>query len=170
MLETKRLRLRAHRLDDFAPCAAMWADPAVTRYIGGKPLSEEETWTKLLRYIGHWSLLGFGYWAVEEKETGRFLGELGFADFKRDIQPSIKNTPEAGWILSPAAHGKGYASEALGEALAWGDTHFAGSRTVCLIHPENTPSIRLAGKFGYEKLQRTSYKDHPVIMFSRVGT
>jgi RimJ/RimL family protein N-acetyltransferase len=44
-LETARLELRAHRLDDFAACAAMWADPIVARYIGGKPLSEEETWT-----------------------------------------------------------------------------------------------------------------------------
>ena len=48
VLESARLKLRAHGLDDFAPCAAMWADPIVARYIGGKPLSEEEAWTKLL--------------------------------------------------------------------------------------------------------------------------
>jgi len=76
VLESARLKLRAHGLDDFARCAAMWADPVVARYIGGKPLSEEEAWTKLLRYAGHWSVMGFGYWAVEEKETSRFIGEL----------------------------------------------------------------------------------------------
>jgi RimJ/RimL family protein N-acetyltransferase len=27
VLETERLRLRGYRLDDFASCAAMWADP-----------------------------------------------------------------------------------------------------------------------------------------------
>ena len=157
VLETARLKLRAHRLEDFAACAAMWAAPAVTCYIGGKPLSEEETWTKLLRYVGHWSVMGFGYWAVEEKETGRFVGELGFAEFKREIQPSIRDTPEAGWIFSPAVHGKGYATEALREVLAWGETHFAGARTVCLVHPENLASIRLAEKCGYEKVRRTTY-------------
>ena len=166
-LETARLKLRAHRLDDFAAFAEMWADPIVARYTGGKPLSEEESWTKLLRYAGHWSLMGFGYWAVEEKETSRFIGELGFANYKRDIQPSLGNTPEAGWIFSPAAHGKGYASEALHEVLAWGDARFADGRTVCLIHPENTPSIRLATKFGYEEVRRTTYKDRDVILFSR---
>src|ERR1700741_2390541 len=72
-LEAPRLRLRSHRLDDFAASAEMWVDPIVARYTGGKPLSEEEAWTKLLRYIGHWSLMGFGYWAVEDKETSRFI-------------------------------------------------------------------------------------------------
>ncbi len=52
----------------------MWGDSVVARYVGGKPLSEEETWTKLLRYVGHWAVLGFGYWVVEEKATGKFVG------------------------------------------------------------------------------------------------
>ena len=70
VLETERLKLRGHRLDDFVHCAAMWADSEVTRYIGGKPFTEEESWTKFLRYAGHWTLLGFGYWVAEEKTTG----------------------------------------------------------------------------------------------------
>jgi RimJ/RimL family protein N-acetyltransferase len=167
VLETARLKLRAHRLDDIAACAAMWADPIVARYTSGKPVSEEEAWTKLLRYAGHWSLLGFGYWAVEEKEAGRFIGELGFANYRRYIHPPLGDTPEAGWIFSPAVHGKGYASEALREVLAWGDAGFADARTVCLIHPENALSIRLAAKFGYEEVRRTTYKGHDAILFSR---
>jgi RimJ/RimL family protein N-acetyltransferase len=166
-IETARLRLRAHRLEDFASFSEMWADPIVARYTSGKPLSKEEAWTKLLRYAGHWSLLGFGYWAVEEKETGRFIGELGFADYKRDIHPPLGDTPEAGWIFSPAVHGRGYASEALREVLAWGDARFAAPRTVCLIQPENAASIRLAAKFGYEEGRKTTYKDRDVILFSR---
>src|SRR5208283_4045760 len=54
-------------IDDFSDSAAMWADPAVTRYIGDKPLTEEESWTKFLRYVGHWSLLGFGYWWLKKR-------------------------------------------------------------------------------------------------------
>src|SRR5271170_6882454 len=93
-LETERLTLRGHRLEDFVQCAAMWADPHVTRYIGGKPLTEEESWTRLLRYVGHWALLGFGYWVAEENATGSFVGEIGFADYKRDLEPSLKGVPE----------------------------------------------------------------------------
>jgi RimJ/RimL family protein N-acetyltransferase len=127
VLETERLRLRAHRFEDFADCAAMWADPAVARFIGGKPLSEEEAWTKFLRYAGHWALLGFGYWAAEEKATGKFVGEVGFADYKRGIEPSLKGTPEVGWVLAPVFHGKGYATEAVRAVVGWSDRCFQES-------------------------------------------
>ena len=139
----------------------------MTRYIGGKPFSEEEAWARLLRYAGHWALMGFGYWAIEERETSHFVGELGFADYKRDIEPSLKGVPELGWALASQAHGKGYATEAVGAAVAWGEAHFGLARTVCLIQPENLASIRVAEKCGYKEFQRTSYKDHPTIMFAR---
>jgi RimJ/RimL family protein N-acetyltransferase len=168
VVETVRLRLRAHLLEDFADCAAMWADPIVTRFIGGKPFSEEDAWSRFLRHIGHWSMMGFGYWVAEEKDTGSFIGELGFADFKRDIQPSLKGTPEMGWALVSKVHGKGYATEAVRAALAWGDAHFGSGRTVCIIHPENLASIRVAEKCGYKEFQRSTYKGHPTIMFARI--
>jgi RimJ/RimL family protein N-acetyltransferase len=165
VLHTERLCLRGYRFDDFAACAAMWTDPQVTRYTTGRPLSEEEIWTRFLRAIGHWSLLGFGYWAVEEKATGSFVGELGFADLKRDPQPSLQGLPEMGWIFSSAVHGKGYASEAVRAALAWGKPRFAPKQAVCLISPENYPSIRLAANNGFREFQRTTYKGDPVILF-----
>ncbi|VTR17100.1 Uncharacterised protein [Serratia fonticola] len=67
-LITERLILDAHRLEDFDDLAAMWADPAVVRYIGSTPRDKEDSWGRLLRYIGHWKLLGYGYWAVREKK------------------------------------------------------------------------------------------------------
>lgn len=91
----------------FPASAALWADPVVTQYIGGRPFTREESWSRLLRYAGHWLLLGFGYWVIEEKQTGRFLGEIGFADYKRDLEPSIEGIPELGWALTPTAQGQG---------------------------------------------------------------
>jgi len=167
VLETERLRLRGHCIDDFLHSAAMWADPAVVRYIGDQPLTEEESWTKFLRYVGHWSLLGFGYWVVEEKATGHFAGEIGFADYKRDLQPSLKGVPEIGWVLASQAHGKGYATEAVRAITAWGDVRFGPARTACIIAPENAASIRVAIKCGYREFQRTSYHGKPVLMFDR---
>jgi RimJ/RimL family protein N-acetyltransferase len=167
VLETERLRLRGHRLDDFVQCARMWADPTVTRYIGGKPLSEEESWARLLRYAGHWSLLGFGYWVAEEKATGNYVGEIGFGEFKRDVEPSLRGVPEIGWVLASNAHGRGYATEAVRGVVAWGDAHFQPARTACIIDPENLPSIRVAAKCGYRELKVTTYKGRPTIMFVR---
>src|SRR3954471_2867828 len=62
--------MRGHALADLAGSAAMWADPAVVRHITGKPSTPEESWSRLLRYGGLWTLLGFGYWLVEEREVG----------------------------------------------------------------------------------------------------
>jgi len=145
----------------------MWADPVVTRHIGGKPLTEEECWTKFLRYAGHWALLGFGYWVVEEKATGNFVGEIGFADYKRDLQPSLKGVPEIGWVLASQAHGRGYATEALRAAVAWGDANFPSGRTACIIAPENSASTRVALKCGYREWQAATYKGHPTLMYVR---
>jgi len=168
-LHTERLSLRGHRLDDMGNCVSLWSDPVVTRHIGGRPFSEEEIWTRLLRYVGHWSLLGFGYWVVNETVSGRFVGEVGFADYKREIEPSLKGTPEIGWVLAPWAYGQGFATEAVRAAVAWGGTRFGSQRTVCIIRPENLASIRVAHKCGYRECARTTYKGQPILLFERAG-
>jgi RimJ/RimL family protein N-acetyltransferase len=162
-IETERLILRPHKLEDFPFCAAMWADPVVTRHIGGIPSTEQQSWARMTSYLGHWSLMGFGYWALEEKKTGRYIGELGFADFKRGLDPA----PELGWALVSMAHGKGFASEAVQAASAWGDARF--ERTVCLINPANLASIRVAQKCGFRKFRETAYKGEAVFLFERMG-
>jgi RimJ/RimL family protein N-acetyltransferase len=169
VIETERLRLRGYRLGDFADSLALWSDPIVYRYITGKPSYEDEIWPKFLRHVGHWALVGFGYWRVEEKATGRFVGEVGFADFKRVIEPSLQGIPEIGWVLASAMHGRGYGSEAVGAALAWGDAHFGSMHTACIVDPENAASLRLAAKFGYRELLRTTYLGDPTIMFTRAS-
>jgi RimJ/RimL family protein N-acetyltransferase len=167
VIETERLRLRAHRVEDLAACAAMWAEESVTRFIGGKPLSEDETWLRVLRHAGHWTLLGFGYWVVEEKTTRQFLGEAGLAEFRREIQPPIVGTPEAGWVFAPSAHGRGYAREAMQAVLAWGESRFGGRRSVCLIDPQNAASLRLAERLGFKEEVRTTFHGHATIVLGR---
>jgi RimJ/RimL family protein N-acetyltransferase len=166
-LETERLVLRAHRLEDFPDLAALWSDPVVTRFISGIPQTPEESWSRLLRYAGHWLLLGFGYWAVEEKATRTFLGEVGFADMKRTIEPPLGTTPEAGWVFASSAHGKGFALEAVQAIHAWGANHFQAPTSACIIHPENESSIRLAVKIGYREAARSFYKGTEAIVFFR---
>ena len=105
IVETERLILRGHRLADFADIVAMWADPEVTRFIGGTPSTREESWTRLLRYVGHWELMGFGFWSVRERATDRHVGDVGIGEFQREIVPVITD-PELGWSLASWAHGK----------------------------------------------------------------
>ena len=166
-LETERLILRGHRADDFEQYAAMWGDPDVVRHIGGRPFTPEEVWARLLRAVGHWPAMGFGYWIVRDKASGWFVGEAGLADFKRDISPSFGGAPEAGWALTPSAHGRGLATEAVRAALAWSDQNLKPERVVCMIEPEHQASIRVAAKCGFKEAARTTYKTSPVILFER---
>lgn len=148
-LTTDRLILRAHRRDDVEALAQMWADPDVTRHIGGKPATRQESWFRLLRYGGLWPMLGFGYWAITDKASGRYLGDAGLADFQRGMGAGFDGLPEAGWALVPDAFGRGLATEAMQGVLAWADTTLAAPRTVCMIDPGNTASLRVAAKLGF---------------------
>ncbi|MGD9816153.1 MAG: GNAT family N-acetyltransferase [Hyphomonadaceae bacterium] len=166
ILETERLRLRGHALADFDASAAMWADPDVVRFISGKASTREESWGRLLRYPGHWALLGYGFWLIEEKASGRYVGEGGFGDFKRDIDAAF-DAPEQGWALAPWSHGKGYAREAMEAAIGWGEQFFGRRDFVCMIAPENAPSLRLAGRLGYSEYARSTYKGEPTVLLRR---
>jgi len=166
-IDSERLHLRGHTPEDFEAFAAMWADPAVVRYISGKPSTREESWSRLLRYVGHWALMGYGFWLIEERGTGRLVGETGYADFKRDVEPSLAGMPEIGWAIAPWAHGKGYGSEAVRAAVKWGDGYFGARSTACMIDPQNTPSLRIAEKCGYKEFARTTYKGAPTVLFKR---
>jgi RimJ/RimL family protein N-acetyltransferase len=166
-LETARLTMRGHQISDYADCVAMWSDPAVVKHIGGRPFGADETWTKLVRAVGHWQLLGFGYWVVHEKGTGRFVGEVGFGNFKRDLQPPFGDSLEAGWALAAWSHGKGYATEAVQAAIRWADDKFPGKRMVCLIDPDHPASFRVAEKCGFKEYARTTYKGSPTVLLER---
>lgn len=166
VLRTPRLTLRAHTIADFGECAALWADPLVTRHIGGRPSSPEEVWARLLRYAGLWALLGYGYWAVTETVTGRYAGDVGLADFRREVTPPL-GAPEVGWALAPWSHGRGFATEAVLAALSWSDAHLAEPRTVCLIDPENVASVRVAEKAGFKPSGRAVYKERETLVFQR---
>ena len=167
ILATARTILRSHRLDDFETYAAMWTEPAVTRFIGGKPRTREESWMRFLRHAGLWSLIGYGFWAIEDKASGRFIGEAGFHDLKREIEPSIEGVPEAGWALASVAHGRGMASEVVGRIVAWADDTFGPAKTVCIIDPENSASLKVAEKSGYRETLRTTYHEKPTILLER---
>ena len=167
-IETARLVMRPHRVGDFDASAAMWADPEVVRHISGVPSSREQSWGRILRYSGHWRLLKYGYWLVEERETGEFVGEVGFADYRREIQPSLDGIPELGWVLARHAHGKGYATEAVRGSLRWAETHFAPSTQIAsMIAPGNVASVRVAEKCGFRLWLDGRYQNSPVLLYIR---
>ena len=166
-LETPRLRLRPYRLDDFETYAAMWTEPHVVRFIGGKPMSREAAWTRFLRQIGLWRLLGFGFFALADRESGAFVGEAGFHDLRRAIVPSNDGTMEAGWALIPAMQGRGLAEEAMRAAIVWADRAHPRPRMTCIIQVGHAASLRVAAKLGFSPYVETTYHGDAVTLLER---
>ena len=162
--------MREPRAGDFSASAAMWAHREVARFIGGSPSTPEQSWSRLLRYVGHWTAFGFGYWTVEELASGAVIGEVGFGYHRREIAPAV-DIPELGWVLHPSAHGKGYATEAARAAIAWAQRHLTATQAIaCIIAPENLASIRVAEKCGFTLRCETSYKGLPTLLYERALT
>ncbi len=150
VLTTDRLVLRAPEESDLQGSIAMWADADVVRFIGGRTRGPQEVWFALLRARGMWALKGFGYWTVRDRETGAFLGEAGFADFRRGLPPALTPPPECGWAFVRSAWGRGIASETLIALHGWLDATRPGA-THCVINPENVASAKAAAKAGYDR-------------------
>jgi RimJ/RimL family protein N-acetyltransferase len=167
VLETPRLRLRPHRLDDLDARSAMTGNEQVMRHFSDIQ-DREDNWARLLRYAGHWALLGWGLFAVEEKTTGRFIGEVGLANFGRQLGKDFDGAPEAGWILDQWAEGQGFATEAIRAAIGWHERRFGRSRQVCIIAPKNVPSLRVAEKIGFQPFAERLYHDERVILHERL--
>lgn len=164
-LQTARLTLRPHVLADFAELVAVWTDLAVTRHIlRGARVTEGDVWFRLLRYVGHWTLQGYGFFAARETATGAYVGDVGIMDFRRELVPAL-GAPECGWVLARAAHGKGYATEAVTAVLAWADTMFP--RITCIIDPDNAPSLKVAAKCGFVAIRDAELAGDPVHVFER---
>ncbi|MDN2566428.1 GNAT family N-acetyltransferase [Aquibium sp. A9E412] len=167
VLETERLVLRAHRADDLDAYAAMWADPEMARYVGGRAFTREEAWTRLLRHRGSWALLGFGFWVVTERAGGRLIGEAGVQEMQRRIDPPMTGMLEAGWGVLPEVQGRGLAREAARAVLGWAEARFPGRPFACLIDARHAASIRLARDLGFRDFALSRYEGDEVVILRR---
>lgn len=165
VLTTERLTLTPVAVTDFDDQLALWGDADFTRYVMGRSLSGEEVWLRLLRDIGHWSVLGHGNWSMRLTETGAYVGSVGVLDYRRDLDPAF-DAPELGWGIGGEYQGHGLAREGLDAALAWADARYP--RTVCMIGPDNAPSLKLAQRVGYRAYFEGRYKDGPITLLERL--
>jgi RimJ/RimL family protein N-acetyltransferase len=159
-LETERLTLRMWRESDFEPYAKMCADPEVMRYlVSGKTYDRAEAWRHMAFLTGHWTLRGYGHWAVEEKSTGSFVGRIGF------LNPEGWPGFEIGWTLGRQFWGKGYATEGARKALDYAFDVLDQSHVISLIHPDNLASIRVAERLGEKPEGSTEIMSMPVLIY-----
>lgn len=158
-IETERLILRMFREDDFEEYATLCANPDVMRFLGGKTFSRVEAWRHMAMMVGHWHFRGYGYFAAEEKASGRFIGRVGFTNSVG--WPGF----ELGWTIAPAYQGKGFATEGARRLLRYAFDDLDMSHVISLIHRDNTPSIRVAERLGETVEGDTEVLGMPVLIY-----
>lgn len=144
VIETPRLLLRDWRYEDIQPLAAIYADPEVERQL--VPMSRDATEEQVAYLLAHWDTEGFGLWAVEQKENGRFIGRIGLLrhpDFPEEPDPV-----EVGWTLERAFWGQGLATEGAVASLRYGFETLGCGRIISITRPTNAASRRVMEKSG----------------------
>jgi RimJ/RimL family protein N-acetyltransferase len=159
-LETERLILRMFREADFEAHALICSEPEVMRFLGeGRPLDRFEAWRSMAMILGHWQLRGYGPWAVEERSSGKYIGRIGF--FYPEGWPGF----ELGWVLGREYWGQGYASEGARRALDYAFAEMGRDHVISLIHPDNSPSIKVAERLGEKIEGQTELFGHQVLIY-----
>jgi len=147
--ETARLILRPTTMDDFEFICGLFADPEVSRFVGGV-MSPEIVHQKVAELADHERQYGFSRWSVLLKSTQQLIGRCGLMV----KQIGGASEVELGYSFARAYWGQGYATEAAGAALDHSFRVLGQPRVVAIIDPENHASIRVAEKIGmtYERL------------------
>lgn len=149
IIETERLILRKPDPDrDFESWARTMADEGTVRYLGTKPMSRENAWRSMALVIGHWDIRGYGFFSVEHKETGQWIGRVG------PWFPMGWPQPEVGWTISPYHLRQGYAHEAATASIEYAFNTLGWPAVIHVIMEGNAPSIALAQKLGSVLLRR----------------
>ncbi|MEM7058858.1 MAG: GNAT family N-acetyltransferase [Pseudomonadota bacterium] len=159
VLETERLILRGHRIEDLEEEKAFQTSDRA-KGIGG-PHPPERGFAALCGYIGHWVLRGYGMWALEEKATGRYLGRVGC------YYPDLWLGREIGWSVTAAGEGRGIAYEAALKAREYAYGVLGWTTAISVVSPDNTRSMSLAQRMGCTRDEDWDHHIHGVLTIWR---
>lgn len=157
--DTPRLRLRQWRESDLAPFAAMAADPEVMAFLLPLPTRADSD-AMAARVAARIAEQGWGFWAVEQKATGEFIGFTG-------LNVPLATLPfspcvEIGWRLARHAWGQGFASEAARGALQVGFDRLGFHEIVAFTAAGNLRSAAVMERIGMHE-DRAGAFDHPSV-------
>lgn len=159
ILHTERLILREYRREDFDAFAAHLADPVSAAHL--VPADRQAAWRIFCSQAGLWLIHGAGWWAVEERETGRLVGNVG-AFFREDC-----TVMELGWNTYRAFWGQGFANEAAAAAVHHAFDTRREPKIRALIASGNASSLRVARRLGLTYEAQTQIHGKAVGIYAR---
>jgi RimJ/RimL family protein N-acetyltransferase len=144
-LETARLVIRTFEPSDAEPWLALIGDPEVTRFLPSRP---DPTMELFQRVIGERQAMererGHAMWAVDDKSTGTFVGQIGL----RPVDEGAGQEIDFAYHYSRASWGKGYGTEAAIAVLGHGLGPVGLDTIMAVVVPENVGSWRVMEKAG----------------------
>jgi [ribosomal protein S5]-alanine N-acetyltransferase len=143
-LKSARIGFRCWSQDDLPLARELWADPEVTRFIGG-PFSDEEIAQRLEREIARMSTHQFQYWPIYLLSSHEHVGCCGLRPYRPEDQ-----IPELGFHLRPRRWGQGLASEAARTVIHYAFGTIGAKGLSAGHHPDNTTSKKLLEKLGFQ--------------------
>jgi ribosomal-protein-alanine N-acetyltransferase len=160
VLETDRLILRRFTLDDVEPLAAIYADPDITRFLGG-PRTVEETRGQVQWAMEFFDQHGVGFLATVLKETGELIGRCGILLQIIDGDHYV----EVAYGIAASHWGRGLATEAARALKEHGFRDHGYSRMISLVAPDNHASRRVAEKNGMHYDRDVKFKGHDLRLY-----
>ena len=156
-IATRRLIVRNWREGDRQAFFEMNADPKVMRFFE-RTRSRQEADALLDRFVEEIERTGYGFWALELRETGETIGFTGLRDidFNEPFSPGV----EIGWRLLARHWGNGYATEAARACLTHGFEQMDLDEIVSFAVVENWASRRVMERIGMHREPRYDF-DHP---------
>ncbi|MFE5946452.1 GNAT family N-acetyltransferase [Streptomyces sp. NPDC056480] len=157
-LRTERLVLRSWRDSDRAPWAAMNADPDVREHLG-ELLTREQSDAVLSGMRADFQERGFGWWALESRATGEFIGRAGLDVVGPDMPfPGV----DVGWRLTRSAWGNGYATEAALACLAFAFETLGLQEVIATTTVRNLRSQAVMRRIGMTRNPADDFEDPSV--------
>ncbi|MFE9333061.1 GNAT family N-acetyltransferase [Streptomyces sp. NPDC006925] len=157
-LLTERLLLRAWRESDLAPWAAMNADPQVREHFPGV-LDRAESDASVARFQADLEARGWGWWAVEVRASGEFIGFAGLDPVEEELP--VEGV-EVGWRLARSAWGHGFATEAGRAALEFGFASLGLPEIVAITPVGNVRSQAVMRRLGMTHDPADDFEDPTV--------
>jgi RimJ/RimL family protein N-acetyltransferase len=161
LITSERLILRIWKESDFAPFAAMNADPAVREYFPSL-LTKEQSDTAARHFQAGIARNRFGVYAAELRTTGEFIGFIGLQTMDFAIPGVAQPAVEIGWRLARALWGKGLAAEGARAMARHALDVLRLEEIVAITVPANVRSRRIMEKLGMIHVPSLDF-DHPRI-------
>jgi RimJ/RimL family protein N-acetyltransferase len=163
VLSSDRIILRGWQDHDFCPYAGLVSDPDLMRFIGGGVMDEGEARIEFDTMRRQWSDRQIGIFVIADKSSNEFCGFNGL------FESPLLDEPELCWSLSANSHGKGYASEATIMVRDWAFRARKIAPLMSLVHPDNSPSKRVAERVGAIVECHSTWMGQPRLVYRHIS-